>query len=79
MAFTFLPYVALFLYGRVTYPYYVLSADPALAIGMAWVMTRKWFPKDVAYILLAGVLGWFIVFYPDKSFLPVWLRVLLGH
>jgi predicted membrane-bound dolichyl-phosphate-mannose-protein mannosyltransferase len=78
-AFTYLPYVLLFLYGRVTYPYYVLSADPALAIGMAWVMTRKWFPSEVRYILLGGVVAWFIVFYPDQSFLPVWLRVLLGH
>ncbi len=78
-AFTYLPYVLLFFYGRVTYPYYVLAAEPALAIGMAWVMTRKWFPREVAYIVLGGVIGWFVVFYPDQSFLPIWLRVLLGH
>ncbi|MDA4123550.1 MAG: glycosyltransferase family 39 protein [Thaumarchaeota archaeon] len=78
-AFTFVPYVLIFLYGRVTYPYYILAADPALAIGMAYVMTRRWFPRGIAYILLAAVFGWFFLFYPDKSFLPIWIRALLGY
>jgi predicted membrane-bound dolichyl-phosphate-mannose-protein mannosyltransferase len=77
--FTYLPYIFLFFYGRVTYPYYILSALPALAIGTAYLLSRKWFPREVAYIFLAGVFAWFFIFYPDKSFLPTQLRVLLGH
>ncbi|MDA4123313.1 MAG: glycosyltransferase family 39 protein [Thaumarchaeota archaeon] len=79
LAFTFVPYILLYAYGRVTYPYYILSGTPALAIGMAYAMTRKWFPREVVYIMLGGVFAWFFIFYPDKSFLPTQLRVLLGH
>ncbi len=79
LAFTFIPYLLLYAYGRVTYPYYILSGTPALAIGMAYAMTRKWFPREVVYIMLGGVFAWFFIFYPDKSFLPTQLRVLLGH
>lgn len=79
LLFTYVPYILLFFYGRVTYPYYILSADPALAIGTAYVMTRKWFPREVAYIFLGGTAAWFFIFYPDKSFLPIWLRAFLGH
>ncbi len=75
----FLGYVALYFYGRVTYPYYLIEAAPALAMGAAYLLTRGWFPRPVAYLLLAGVFIWFFVFYPDKSFLPTQLRVWLGH
>ncbi len=75
----FLGYLALFYYGRITYPYYFISAVPALAIGAAYFMTRSWFPRPIAYILLAGVFLWFFIFYPDKSFLPTQVRVWLGH
>ena len=66
----FFAYVALFFYGRVTYPYYFIQAVPALAIGSAYFLTRSWFPRGIAYIVLAGVFLWFFIFYPDKSFLP---------
>jgi predicted membrane-bound dolichyl-phosphate-mannose-protein mannosyltransferase len=72
-------YVALYFYGRVTYPYYMLPATPALSIGCAYLLTRKWFPREVAYVLLGGVFLWFFLYYPDKSFLPAWLRTFLGH
>ncbi|HVC26832.1 MAG TPA: phospholipid carrier-dependent glycosyltransferase [Nitrososphaerales archaeon] len=75
----FLGYLVLFYYGRITYPYYFISAVPSLAIGAAYFLTRSWFPPLIAYILLAGVFLWFFIFYPDKSFLPVQLRVWLGH
>ena len=75
----FLGYCGLFLYGRVTYPYYLISAVPALSTGAAYLLTRAWFPRPVAYILLAGVFLWFFIFYPDKSFLPVQVRAWLGH
>ena len=75
----FFAYVALFFYGRVTYPYYFIQAVPALAMGAAYFLSRSWFPKGIAYIVLAGVFLWFFIFYPDKSFLPDWLRVWLGH
>jgi len=75
----FLGYVALFYYGRITYPYYFISAVPSLAIGGAYFLTRSWFPRPVAYIFLAGVFLWFFIFYPDKAFLPTQVRVWLGH
>jgi 4-amino-4-deoxy-L-arabinose transferase-like glycosyltransferase len=75
----FLGYLALFYYGRITYPYYFISAVPSLAIGGAYCLTRSWFPRPVAYIFLAGVFLWFFIFYPDKSFLPTQVRVFLGH
>jgi hypothetical protein len=78
-AFTYFPYFAIYLYGRVTYPFYLIPAIPAIAIGCAYIFTRRWFPREVAYILLGGVLLWFFLYYPDKSFLPTWLRIILGH
>jgi 4-amino-4-deoxy-L-arabinose transferase-like glycosyltransferase len=75
----FIGYVALFYYGRITYPYYFISAVPSLAIGGAYFLTRSWFPRPVAYIFLAGVFLWFFIFYPDKAFLPTQVRVWLGH
>jgi hypothetical protein len=75
----FVGYLGLFFYGRITYPYYFISAVPSLAIGGAYCLTRSWFPRPVAYIFLAGVFLWFFIFYPDKSFLPTQVRVFLGH
>ena len=77
--FAYFPYVALYFYGRVTYPYYILSAIPAISIGCAFLLTRKWFPREVAYVVLMGVFIWFFLYYPDKSFLPNQLRTILGH
>ncbi|MGA2199406.1 MAG: glycosyltransferase family 39 protein [Nitrososphaerales archaeon] len=77
--FAYFPYIALFFYGRVTYPYYILPAMPAISIGCAYLFTRKWFPREVAYVILAGVFLWFFLYYPDKSFLPTQLRTILGH
>jgi 4-amino-4-deoxy-L-arabinose transferase-like glycosyltransferase len=76
---TYFAYVALYFYGRVTYPYYVLPATPAISIGCAYLLSRKRFPREVAYVLLGGVFLWFFLYYPDKSFLPGWLRMFLGH
>lgn len=78
-AFTYFPYFAIYIYGRVTYPFYLIPAIPAIAIGCAYVLSRRWFPREVAYILLGGVFLWFFLYYPDKSFLPTWLRIILGH
>jgi len=75
----FLAYVGLYFYGRITYPYYFISAVPALAMGGVYFLTRSWFPRSIAYIVLGGVVLWFFLFYPDKSFLPVQLRVWIGH
>ncbi len=75
----YLVYVALFVYGRVTYPYYIIEAVPAIAMGCAYFLTRSWFPPTVAYVLLIGVFAWFFLFYPDKSFLPEQFRAWLGH
>jgi 4-amino-4-deoxy-L-arabinose transferase-like glycosyltransferase len=77
--FCYFPYIALYYYGRITYPYYILPAIPAISIGCAYLLTRKWFFQEVAYVLLAGVFLWFFLYYPDKSFLPGQLRAILGH
>ncbi len=79
LAWTFFPYLGLYLYGRVTYPYYMIQSVPAVAVGCAYFVTRRWFPKVMIYVLVSAVIGLFIVFYPDKDFLPTWIRVLLGR
>jgi len=78
-AFTYFPYFAISAYGRVTYPFYLLPAIPAIAIGGAYLLTRRWFPREVSYVLLGGIFLWFFLYYPDKDFLPSWVRMLLGH
>ncbi|MDG6988587.1 MAG: glycosyltransferase family 39 protein [Nitrososphaerota archaeon] len=78
-AWTFLPYIALFFAGRVTYPFYIIDAVPFMAMGTAYWLSRKWFPKWLVWVYLAFVFVFFLVYFPDKAFLPVGLRVLLGH
>jgi len=74
---TYVPYVLLWLYGRVTYPFYLVPAIPALASGAAYVTTREWFPYllALAYVAFAGF--FFFLYFPVKDFLPVYLRTLL--
>ncbi|MBI3115948.1 MAG: glycosyltransferase family 39 protein [Thaumarchaeota archaeon] len=76
---TYFPYIILYALGRVTYPYYIIQAIPAIAIGCAYVTTRDWFPRVMAWVFLAATFGWFFLYYPYKEFLPVWLRILLGR
>ena len=78
-AWGYLPYVALFLAGRVTYPFYFVTAVPAVALGTAYWTTRSWFPRWLLGVYLAFVFLFFLVYFPDKGFLPVWLRVILKH
>jgi predicted membrane-bound dolichyl-phosphate-mannose-protein mannosyltransferase len=79
LIWTYFPYVLLYLFGRVTYPFYLLPAVPAMAIGGAYILSREWFPRIVALFFLVAVFGWFLLYYPDKSFLPAWLREILGR
>jgi predicted membrane-bound dolichyl-phosphate-mannose-protein mannosyltransferase len=74
----YLPYVALFAAGRVTYPFYFIPALPAVAMGASYFLTRKWVPRYASIIYLAGAFLFFFIFFPDKAFLPVWLRALIG-
>jgi len=74
---TYVPYVLLWLYGRVTYPFYLVPAVPALASGAAYVTTREWFPFLVALAYVAFALFVFFLFFPVKDFLPVYLRTIL--
>ena len=76
---SYVPYLALFLYGRVTYPFYILPAVPALASGSAYFITRDWFPKKMAMVYIAAAFVIFFLYFPVKDFLPEWLRVILGH
>jgi len=75
----YVSYLFLLLDGRVTYPFYVVPAIPALAMGAAYFVTRQWFPRWLLYIYIAAVFVFFFVYFPDKAFLPDWLRALIGH
>ncbi len=76
----YLPYYVI-QYGldRITYPYYILPAVPSLSLGAAYLVTRPWFPKRASVAYLAAAFVFFLVFFPDKSFLPVAVRELMGH
>jgi len=75
----YVPYVGLWLYGRVTYPFYVLPAVPALALGAAYFTTRDWFSSRLAAVYLIANFAWFFWYFPDKAFLPDWVRALIGR
>ena len=76
---SYVPYVALFLAGRVTYPFYFLPAVPAMAMGTTYWLTRNWFPRWLMYVYVAMAFVFFFIYFPYKGFLPDWLRVLIGH
>ena len=78
-AWTYVPYIFLFIGERVTYPFYIIPAIPAIAMGAAYWLSKKWFPKWLLGVYLAMVFVFFLVYFPDKGFLPVWLRVLMRH
>jgi len=75
----YLPYVGLFIDGRVTYPFYFVPAIPAVAMGASYWLTRDWFPKWLVWVYVAMVFVFFFVYFPEKGFLPDWLRVIIGH
>jgi len=75
----YLPYIGLFFAGRVTYPFYFVPAIPAVAMGCSYWLTRKWFPRPLMIIYLLMVFVFFFVYFPEKAFLPDWLRVIIGH
>lgn len=78
-SWNYFSYVALFIYGRVTYPFYFIPALPAVAMGASYFLTRKWVPKYIWILYVAGAFVFFFVFFPDKAFLPDWLRALIGR
>jgi hypothetical protein len=77
-SWNYFPYLALFAAGRVTYPFYFIPALPAVAMGASYFLTRKWVPSYTQVLYVAGAFIFFFLFFPDKAFLPVWLRVLIG-
>ena len=78
-SWNYFPYVVLFAAGRVTYPFYFIPALPAVVMGASYFLTRKWVPRYVSILYVAGAFVFFFVFFPDKAFLPVWLRALIGR
>jgi len=76
---TYLPYLLLWIYGRVTYPFYFLPAVPALVLGTAFALSRDWFPRRMAVIFIIAAFVWFFWFFPNKGFLPEWIRALIGR
>ena len=75
----YIPYIFLFLAGRVTYPFYIIPAIPAIAMGAAYWLSRPWFPRWLIWFYVATVFTFFFLYFPDKAFLPQWLRILIGH
>ncbi len=78
-SWAYVPYVLLWLYGRVTYPFYILPAIPAMAAGAAYFITRSWFSYKLALVYVAFGFFLFFLYFPDKSFLPVAIRAALGR
>lgn len=74
---SYFPYLALIVEGRVTYPFYFLPAVPAIALGSSYFITRSFFPRILAIVFLVAVFVWFVVFFPDQSFLPSWITSAL--
>ncbi len=78
-SWNYFPYLILFAAGRVTYPFYFIPALPAVAMGASYFLTRKSVPRYAALLYVAGAFVFFFLFFPDKAFLPVWLRALIGR
>jgi len=76
---TYIPYLFLLAAERVTYPFYFIPAIPAVAMGCAYWLSRKWFPRWLMVIFVVMVFVFFFVYFPVKAFLPDWLRVLIRH
>lgn len=76
---SYFPYILLFLAGRVTYPFYFIPAVPAAAMGCSYWVSRSWFPRWLMAVYVGAVFLFFFVYFPEKAFLPDWLRVLIGH
>jgi hypothetical protein len=75
----YVPYLFLLVEGRVTYPFYIIPAVPAIAMGAAYWLSKPWFPRWLMWIYLVMTFAFFLVYFPDKAFLPQWLRILIGH
>jgi hypothetical protein len=76
---TYVPYLFLLVAERVTYPFYFVPAIPAVAMGCAYWLSRKWFPRWLMVIFVIMVFVFFFIYFPVKAFLPDWLRVLIRH
>ena len=74
---TYVPYVLLWLYGRVTYPFYLVPAVPALVMGAGYAATRDWFPRRLAVAYVVFALAFFFLFFPVKDFLPDYVKAFL--
>lgn len=77
-SWNYFPYIVLFASGRVTYPFYFIPALPAVAMGGSYFLTRSWVPRYTSVLYVAGAFVFFFVFFPNKAFLPVLLRTLVG-
>jgi hypothetical protein len=75
----YVPYLFLLLEGRVTYPFYIIPAIPAIAMGASYWLAKPWFPRWLMWIYLVMTFAFFLVYFPDKAFLPQWLRILIAH
>ena len=74
----YLPYIIFWLLGRTTYPYYMMTAVPAMALGSSFLLTWK-VNRWVAIVFVAAAFLAFLGYFPYKGFMPDWLRALFGE
>jgi len=48
-------------------------------MGASYFLTRTWFSRWLVPIYMGMAFVFFFFYFPDKSFLPDWLRVIIGH
>ncbi len=75
----YVPYVLLTMVGLTTYPFYLLPGMPAVALGIGYLLSQRWFPRSIAILYLVVVFGFFLVFFPYKGFLPDWLKAVFYY
>lgn len=71
LVWNFVPYLFLYAYGRYMFLWYLIPAVPALSLGAAYLVTRRWFPRWLLVAYIGLVLLWFLFFFPDKDLLSL--------
>jgi hypothetical protein len=67
-AANYLPYLALALFtNRIMYIYYVLPLVPAVAVGVALLLTRAGLPRPVRWGFLLAYAAGFVAYFPFRQ------------
>jgi len=60
-------YIIGYIFSRWVYPFYFITALPALVIGLAIMLEKGVFPRAVLLALVAAQLVWAFIYFPVKS------------